>query len=498
MRHFLQYWRTYNPATEYGKFLDSAASAQFRRVQPGDTIWIVALREQRLTLVGRLIIGEVISRREALKRLGRAIYDAPLVVLAKRGTELKAIEKDIQGLAGRIRFKSKADRLSLKNPQRTDGKEIQALRELTAESAGMLAAVLSPRNSGDNSTRKPRVLFARLGWMTHYAGPQDGDEEPIGGGRNNKISLGHEAFNFAEFNGTLYGFVRASNGKLNLGRIDPLVGDESHLGDVLVIFVAGQRIVGWYKSATVYAGSKEYPTSVAREIQTRATSRSSKRFKLDKYCFECSVGQAVLLPLGERSHKIPGAVKGGFGESNVCYAYATDGTRKIVGWIDEAMSYVLGYEKGNLLEKPNADDSGEGSVISQEQAAGFQSNPLIRKAVELFAMRRAQSTLAANGYERVEDTSKFKPYDFVCERDGQKYFIEVKGTQTSGDTLILTRGEVEHINGNPNTCVLVLVHSLRVSANGKVDVRGGTVKLIEGWRLNPADLNPVQYQWTCS
>lgn len=73
MPHFLQYWKTYNPAREVGTPLDFAASAQFKRVKPGDTLWIVALRQRRLTLLGRLIVGTVVSRSEAIKALGQRV-----------------------------------------------------------------------------------------------------------------------------------------------------------------------------------------------------------------------------------------------------------------------------------------------------------------------------------------------------------------------------------------------------------------------------------------
>jgi hypothetical protein len=46
MPDFLQYWKTYNPEKEVGTPLDFAASAQFKPVKPGDTLWIVALRQR--------------------------------------------------------------------------------------------------------------------------------------------------------------------------------------------------------------------------------------------------------------------------------------------------------------------------------------------------------------------------------------------------------------------------------------------------------------------
>ncbi len=53
-----------------------------------------------------------------------------------------------------------------------------------------------------------RVLFARIGWMRWYKGPQADDEKPIGGGKYNKDSLGHEAFNFREINGQMLGYFQ--------------------------------------------------------------------------------------------------------------------------------------------------------------------------------------------------------------------------------------------------------------------------------------------------
>src|ERR1700722_9700686 len=92
-----------------------------------------------------------------------------------------------------------------------------------------------------------RVLFARVGWMTYYAGPQKGDERPMGGGTYTEKNIGHEVFNFAHFDRRLYGFIRAKKGRINLARIDPDAAAAEKLDDVLVIFVARQHIVGWYR-----------------------------------------------------------------------------------------------------------------------------------------------------------------------------------------------------------------------------------------------------------
>jgi Domain of unknown function (DUF3883) len=224
---------------------------------------------------------------------------------------------------------------------------------------------------------------------------------------------------------------------------------------------------------------------------------NTKGFSIERCSFECPVESAVLLPKNERTHEIPGAIKGGFGQSNICYAYENDGNRKSAGWINDAVSYALNYGKENLLKNRIGDnESEEAATVSQEQAAGFQSNPAIRRAVEKFAMSKAHSALVAMGYTNLTDTSKLRPYDFTCEKDGKTFYAEVKGTQTTGAALILTRGEVEHINGHPDDCILALVHSVTVSV--KETVSGGEVRITESWTLHPDDLRPVQYIWKVS
>jgi hypothetical protein len=445
-------------------------------------------------LLGKLDVGEVVSRKRAMELFGDRVYDAPLVALAEAGTEHQIIEADIQKLASELRFESVHHRL---DPERTIGQQLQSLRELTNESVQKLQSALDSAQV-DQRLFPRRVLFARVGWMTYYAGPQIGDEKPVGGGENNKKNSGHELFNFKDFGGKLYGFVRASDRRINLERIDPMnVGDL--LNDVLVIFVAKQRIVGWYRTAIVYKTEVNFPLDVSKEIRKRLKQAKTKTSALS----------ATVLSVLSRmrcsyrctsTHEIPGAVKGGFGQYNVCYQYQNNGRRKSASWINDAVSYVLNYDKENLLTNPNADnESEEAAVMSQEQAAGFQSNPAIRKAVEDFAMEKAHSALVKRHYTNFNNTSKSKPYDFTCQRDGKLFFVEVKGTQTLAPKgLILTRGEVRHITSYTDQCILVLVHSVKVSANGAVSVSGGATEVRESWTLRTEDLSPIQYFWAVS
>ena len=58
-------------------------------------------------------------------------------------------------------------------------------------------------------------------------------------------------------------------------------------------------------------------------------------------------------------------------------------------------------------------------------------------------MSVAAAFFASKGYT-VENTAARKPYDLAVTKDGVAHTVEVKGTASAGDKVILTRGEVEH------------------------------------------------------
>jgi hypothetical protein len=333
--------------------------------------------------------------------------------------------------------------------------------------------------------------------MTYYAGSQVGDKRPTGGGRYTRENVGHELFNFADIEGRLYGFVRAKNGRINLERIDPAAANSDTLDNVLVVFVARQRIVGWYGGALVHRTTAPFPVGVTNNLNRRLKQAATKNFKLEGYRFEVSTEKATLLPTHERTHVIPGNVKGGFGQSNVCYMYNNSGGPKASAWMNLAIAYVLNYDKENLLTTPGAEDSSEESAaMAHEHAAGFQSSPEIRRAVELHAMAEASKALKERGYTNLDDTSLYKSYDYTCLKNGIQFYVEVKGTQTAGKTVILTKKEVEHTQSNVNRCILVLVHSVRLSGRSRTKANGGTIEVKEQWCVESKDLTPTQYVWT--
>jgi hypothetical protein len=341
------------------------------------------------------------------------------------------------------------------------------------------------------------VLFARIGWMRWYRGPQPDDEKPIGGGGYNKASVGHEAFNFLPLDDRMLGYFQprlqpAANRKkhpstIALDRITAKSVGET-LGGVLVIFVAtdptlhGQRIVGWFDDATVH----------------RHTQPSKdKRRDSFSYFIEAPAGNVVLLPEERREFKVPSG-EGGFGRANVCYALKSNGQPKAsTQWINEAVEYVNSYELENAAQEPGSEMDAtvaDAIAITIDHAAGFQSNPRIRKAIERYAMDWAERRLRKLGYNP-QDKHKTKPYDFLCKVKGADLFVEVKGTQDTGRSVSLTPNEAEHAKKYKNSA-LFIVHSVKVKGKRKPVVSGGQELLLHPWDISSGTLKPRSYIFT--
>ncbi|MBE5899656.1 MAG: hypothetical protein E7279_08650 [Lachnospiraceae bacterium] len=111
-----------------------------------------------------------------------------------------------------------------------------------------------------------RVLYCRVGWQKFYEGYTD--DKPIGGGGYNVYNIGHESFNFKEYDGKYYGFVQA-NGNIAIEKIDnSLSKNDEYIEDVLIVWCSknpekgGTFIVGWYKNATVYREHQAFPDNI--------------------------------------------------------------------------------------------------------------------------------------------------------------------------------------------------------------------------------------------
>jgi len=338
------------------------------------------------------------------------------------------------------------------------------------------------------------LLFARVGWMRLYSGPQPDDERPIGGGKYNEDSLGHEAYNFLPLEGKMLGYFQpqlqppdrriSKPSSIALERIKTGFDGDS-LCNVLTVFFATdpkegrQRIVGWFRSSTVHRHAQE---------------SSDKRRECFSYYIEASEGNQTLVPESRREFILPGG-KGGAGTANVCYTLESDGQPKQHSpWMSDALDYIHSYELEDAAKEPSSETDAAiaGSIASTlESSAGFQSNPRIRRAIEKYAMDCAEKHMKKLGYVP-RDTHSNKPYDFICTIKGAEFFVEVKGMQDDGKEISLTPREVEHAKKHRNF-ILIIVHSVKVKGKRKPVASGGDLRFIHPWEIHQCVLKPRSF-----
>ncbi|HMP61045.1 MAG TPA: hypothetical protein PKD86_17005 [Gemmatales bacterium] len=144
-RDFLAFWRldTLDAALRAGKALDYAASNQYARVQPGDTVWVVSVRGGRLRLVGRVAVDQVVDHDTAAQAVGSAgLWQADRYILPPAGTARPVADIDIHHLVPDLQFEGSSDRLTPDEDGLVSGQQLQAMRRLAGDSPRLLAEAL--------------------------------------------------------------------------------------------------------------------------------------------------------------------------------------------------------------------------------------------------------------------------------------------------------------------------------------------------------------------
>lgn len=164
------------------------------------------------------------------------------------------------------------------------------------------------------SKKIPNIIFCRGGYMKYYRGITEDDSEILKGGKyNEEGNIGHECFNFYTCSdGKCYGFVQIKDaGNLNIDLIASdtnkfKITDRAYIDGVTVIFIANNKVVGYYKNARAY-----------RLMQKRENITEGG----NDYYFVCDSNDAVLIEEKEReNYTIPKKQKNWMGQANIFYA----------------------------------------------------------------------------------------------------------------------------------------------------------------------------------
>jgi hypothetical protein len=121
--------------------------------------------------------------------------------------------------------------------------------------------------------------------------------------------------------------------------------------------------------------------------------------------------------------------------------------------------------------------------------------PAVRMAIDNYAMSTAISYFEADGYT-VDDVHANQPVDLIVRRDSEVLRVEVKGTQTTGEEVLLTPNEVRYAQVHKLEMMLFILRDVAVhdDGNGTVTVEGGTVSL-QNWDIDTGVLTPLAYKY---
>jgi 5-methylcytosine-specific restriction protein A len=285
------------------------------------------------------------------------------------------------------------------------------------------------------------LLFCNVGWMKHYDG--SAGDRPARGGAYNKHSIGQEVCNFSDINGTVYGYVRATNETIRIENLGATKSAEA-IDGVTVIWTAGPNdggtvVVGWYEDATVFRSPQPFIRPTPLQLENQIVG----------YSITARFDQAVLLPEGQRVLPIPRRVKGGIGHSNVWYASKPESK----GIVADVMA-LLDANRPNLPDVDRFQSATEGNRRLVAHLKRERNARLIRAKKALVRHATGKLCCEACGFDFARVYGAYGE-DF-CEVHHLKPLSEAEGfVETSLDDLSVVCSNCHRMIHNGNTMLTI-------------------------------------------
>jgi hypothetical protein len=129
------------------------------------------------------------------------------------------------------------------------------------------------------------------------------------------------------------------------------------------------------------------------------------------------------------------------------------------------------------------------------QIQGLRLDAAARRAIERVAMEIAIDYYAGDGWH-VGNVSSHRPYDLLCTRpNGAELHVEVKGTASAGEKVLLTPNEVRHAREHfPNVALFVVANLIPTSSSDPA-ARPLRILVFEPWQVDAGALIPVGFQY---
>ncbi len=158
----------------------------------------------------------------------------------------------------------------------------------------------------------------------------------------------------------------------------------------------------------------------------------------------------------------------------------------------EVESVPLPDEVPEVISVEEATDEAAGK--SRRRGAGFRQSKEERDLIEKHAEDMAADFYAKDGWQV---RRKGRPFDLALTRDGERVTVEVKGTTSQGEAIILTGNEVVHHNtAYPDNALVIVRGILLDRSTSPPTVSGGELFELKPWVIDPWALQVVSYKYS--
>lgn len=166
-------------------------------------------------------------------------------------------------------------------------------------------------------------------------------------------------------------------------------------------------------------------------------------------------------------------------------------------WAPQSSGTILSSEIGAALEAVWAEHLQQPAPVPPRTSPrqGWQLDKERRKKIEDAAQARLEAHFCREGWA-VKDVRYGNSFDAIATKAGElSLYLEAKGTETTGASVIVSKGEVAWAQNRPGQCILGILSDVRFFPNGDVDPGSGTFRLFH-WNPDEGVLAPREYDWT--
>lgn len=133
--------------------------------------------------------------------------------------------------------------------------------------------------------------------------------------------------------------------------------------------------------------------------------------------------------------------------------------------------------------------------IAKSEGQRINTSQKAKYAIEKYSMNSAKKYFEDLGYV-VKDVSRTQSYDLHCTKGAKELLVEVKGTQSDGQKILLTKNEVKNTTLNKGKISLYILYSINVIETAvKCEAVKGTEYVVNPWHLRPSALTPMIYEY---